>query len=532
MRLPRPLVLAVLATGLGLALPGLAHAATFCVNAPGCVGTSETTLQAALTAAMATTTESDTVRVGDPGPPTTGYGYSDLGNSANEVNIVGSGTSQTVLTSTGTGTVLNVIGKGSAVSHLAIQLPDANDVTGIDTTGSVEDVSITTLDTANKMQEGASFGGDGTEHWFGGSVSLPGTGDNHSGIQTGNDGGVLTIQDVAVSASGPGIALDIRNTVTLRRVSIAAVIGVSGGGITLSLDNVTFHALGAPGIFLATASISGEDAHVDVNHVSAFGNGIAGAAALEADSSTVGLTTTLNARNAIFHGFPVLLQRTASGGGVANVNLAFDETDVGAAVQDNHAPGGGSTTDGGGNVVGDPLWANAVAGNFSLGAGSPAIDKGDTAGLAAGESITDTLGAPRISNGRLDIGAVELQQPPPPPPVVKDTTAPTFNTSKLPKTLRFKRLLAGLTFTVNPNEPTAFDATLAGAASSVKLSKTFNVTVSHKTLGLAAGRRRITLKVRRKLLGKSRKFSLRLTLVATDAAGNKTTKRSTIKVRR
>ena len=40
----------------------------------------------------------------------------------------------------------------------------------------------------------------------------------------------------------------------------------------------------------------------------------------------------------------------------------------------------------------------------------------------------------------------------------------------------------------------------------------------------------MTLKVRKKLLGHSRRFSLQLTLVATDAAGNKRTLKRTIKV--
>ncbi len=102
---------------------------------------------------------------------------------------------------------------------------------------------------------------------------------------------------------------------------------------------------------------------------------------------------------------------------------------------------------------------------------------------------------------------MEVQIPPPVAPPAKDTTAPSFKISKLPKRLRFKRLLAGLTFTVVPSEPASIDATLAGSARSVKLAKTYNVTISHRKLGLAPGRRRVTLKVRKKLLGKSRKFT-------------------------
>jgi hypothetical protein len=85
---------------------------------------------------------------------------------------------------------------------------------------------------------------------------------------------------------------------------------------------------------------------------------------------------------------------------------------------------------------------------------------------------------------------------------------------------------------VRPNEPSALSATLAGAASTVKLAKSYNITLAHKSLRRAAGARRVTLKVRKKLLARSRRFTLKLTVVATDAAGNKKTLTRTIKVRR
>jgi hypothetical protein len=526
----RLLALAAAVAALTLALPALARAATYCVNAPGCSGINEPDLQSALITAQGTTTVSDTVQVGNPGSGTTGYGYTDGGNSANEVTIVGAGTSGTLLTRSGAGAVLTVLGEGSTISHLTVQLPSAN-ATGVDTTGSLEDVNVTTLDTTNQTQTGAFFHGAGPEHWFGGSIQLAGTSASHSGVTTGNVDAVLTVQDVSVQASGTAFQSDVRNGVILRRVRIAAAIGVVASADSYTLDNVSFLAVRGPGICIVANNGSGSNGTVSANHVSAFGNGVAGAQALNVSSASPGLTTTVNVKNSIFHGFDTLLARNGSSGEVANIGLSFDETDVGAAVQDSHTPGSGSTTDGGGNIVGDPLWTNAAAGDFSLQPGSPAIDEGDPAGLAAGDSATDILGAPRISNGRTDIGAVEVQQPLPSPPVLPDTTPPTFTTSKLPARLGRKRLLAGITFTITPSEPSSIDATLAGSASSVKLAKNFNLTLAHRKLGLAAGRRRVTLKVRKKLLGKSRRFSLQLTIVAADAAGNKTTLKRTIKVR-
>jgi hypothetical protein len=523
--------LATLAAGLSLALPGLAHADTYCVNAVGCAGTAEPDLQTALTAAQNTTAVSDTVEVGDPGPGTGGYAYSDGGNSANEVNVVGAGTSQTLLTRTGTGRVVSLDGEGSNLSHVTVQLPAVGSSTGVFTKGSVTDVNVTTLDTSN-IQEGASLDGTGDQSWVGGSILLPGDpGGDHMGVVLGNPTGLTTFQDMTIEATDASIQSDVGERTALRRVRLASSTGLEGAGDSFALDNVTYHALGAPGWFVVTQAFNGHDATVTGNHVSAFG-GVSGSTAFRVTSTSPGLTTTVDMRNSIIHGFDNKLTRVASGGGIANINLSYDDTDSAAAVQDDHTPGNGSTTDGPGNINGDPLWTNAAAGDFTLGAGSPAIDKGDPAGLLPGESATDVLGAPRISNGRQDMGAVEVQVPPPPPPVVKDTTPPKIKLSKLPKTLKFKRLLAGLTFTVRPNEPSAISATLAGAASTVKLAKSYNVTLAHKSLRRAAGARRVTLKVRKKLLGKSRRFTLKLTVVATDASGNKKTLTRTIKVRR
>src|SRR5205085_1964139 len=118
-----------------------------------CVGTNEPDLQTALTMAQGTTSVSDTVQVGNPGPGATGYMYTDGGNSANEVNVIGAGAASTILTRSGPGVVIRIDATGSNLSHLTVQLPAA-DATGISTSGSLDDVNITTLDPANQTQLG------------------------------------------------------------------------------------------------------------------------------------------------------------------------------------------------------------------------------------------------------------------------------------------------------------------------------------------------------------------------------------------
>ena len=72
-----------------------------------------------------------------------------------------------------------------------------------------------------------------------------------------------------------------------------------------------------------------------------------------------------------------------------------------------NAPAPGSGT----NVTGDPLFTNSGAGDFTLQPGSPLIDRGSNALVAGG---LDLAGNTRVSGAAPDIGAFELQQAPPP----------------------------------------------------------------------------------------------------------------------
>jgi hypothetical protein len=70
---------------------------------------------------------------------------------------------------------------------------------------------------------------------------------------------------------------------------------------------------------------------------------------------------------------------------------------------------GGGTGPGNNNVISDPLFVNASGGDFSLQARSPAIGAGDPSSPASAVGAADFAGHPRVTGGRVDIGAYEVQ---------------------------------------------------------------------------------------------------------------------------
>jgi Ca2+-binding RTX toxin-like protein len=117
-----------------------------------------------------------------------------------------------------------------------------------------------------------------------------------------------------------------------------------------------------------------------------------------------------------------------------------------------------------------------------------------------------------------------------------DVAGPKLTLSGLKKSMKLKDFLKGVAFSVTPDESSAFSAELLGAASSASLGRlvapkaSFNLTLATKTLKLGSGKRKITLKPNRKLVGGRKGFSVRMHLLATDAAGNPTETTRTIKV--
>ena len=82
-----------------------------------------------------------------------------------------------------------------------------------------------------------------------------------------------------------------------------------------------------------------------------------------------------------------------------------------------------------------------------------------------------------------------------------------------------------------PSVPAAFELALLGRARSVGLMRAGDVTLADRSLTLAPGARSVKLKPNRRLLGGTRRFTVQLRVVATDAAGNRRTLTRSIRVR-
>jgi hypothetical protein len=88
----------------------------------------------------------------------------------------------------------------------------------------------------------------------------------------------------------------------------------------------------------------------------------------------------------------------------------------------------------------------------------------------------------------------------------------------------------GVTARLTPNEPIALDATLATAP---RGATGFALQLAEQTTSLRPGAQSLRIRPSARLLGRSnRRLRARLRLVATDAAGNRTTVTRTITVTR
>jgi hypothetical protein len=114
-----------------------------------------------------------------------------------------------------------------------------------------------------------------------------------------------------------------------------------------------------------------------------------------------------------------------------------------------------------------------------------------------------------------------------------DKTAPLASLVVAKKVSLKKLLRKGIVVTVGANEPAAFELEIAAAAKSARLAQVGDLIVSAKQIAIGGGQRSVKLTIAKKFRkGLRAKSRLRLKVVATDAAGNRTVTASGIKLAR
>ena len=113
-----------------------------------------------------------------------------------------------------------------------------------------------------------------------------------------------------------------------------------------------------------------------------------------------------------------------------------------------------------------------------------------------------------------------------------DELAPRITFTKTPRRITRKRLFKGVRSRIAVNEAARLDVALLGRARSVRVARAGDVVLAERHLRRSARTRTVTLKPKRRLLATRARFSVRLRVTATDAAGNSRTRTKTIRVRR
>jgi Kelch motif/Galactose oxidase, central domain/Fibronectin type III domain len=153
-------------------------------------------------------------------------------------------------------------------------------------------------------------------------------------------------------------------------------------------------------------------------------------------------------------------------------------------------------------------------------------------GLANGKPVTFTVTATNARGTGPASAASNAVTPSAPPVTTPPDLAPGITVSGLAKRLTLKRFLKGLTFSVKPSKAASFQIELVGTVNRATISRRRNLILVTRGLRMSASKRRVKLVPNRKLVGRPKRATVLLIIVATDQAGSRRTVSRTITVHR
>jgi len=103
---------------------------------------------------------------------------------------------------------------------------------------------------------------------------------------------------------------------------------------------------------------------------------------------------------------------------------------------------------------------------------------------------------------------------------------------RLPSRMTLRAFLRGVKVKATPDERSALAFALEAAARRAVVARSYNLTLARKSFPLATSTRSARLKPSRGLIGRARRFKIRVAITATDAIGNRTIVRKSITIRR
>lgn len=388
-----------------------ADAATYCVNAPSCSGTTASSIGDAISQAAGNPGE-DRIEIGS-GSYSNGPWVVGIGNA---VRIVGVGASRPVLTGTlgiGDDAVLEILGAGSTVDNVEFTIPSGSSgKIGVFAAQNVEIDSIKVTGVGATNATGVLISGNNSSKIENSEISLV-CGVSNDGLAVSLSTASSTRIYTSTLGACRGISADNSLSLDVQRMKINAHRGIefrnSSGTVSSSLIRYTTPVNPSYDYGIRINNLSGGNFFAYSANNTILGEGSSGGYGVLSSLGVLGGTNTVRINSSIIQGWDDSVAEEP-GNGSTDVTTTYSRYDVAPAL-------GGTTASQ--LLIGDPGFVNAVGGDFSLLRTSSLVDAGDPAAISTGTQPLpagrDLAGNDRQVNAvgtdapARDIGAYEVQ---------------------------------------------------------------------------------------------------------------------------